>query len=91
MVNQIYPRLMIDGEQIEEHLGIKIGMEIPYDGDGFLKAVNEGQPLVTFQHRSNATAAIRKLATQLTDGEVEAVAVPAQGRSGRFKGLLGRS
>jgi pilus assembly protein CpaE len=91
VVNQVYPRQMIDGEQIEEHLGIKVGMEIPYDGENFLKAVNEGQPLVAFGHRSSATAALRKLATQLTNGEVEAVTLPAQGRTGRFKGLLSRS
>jgi pilus assembly protein CpaE len=89
VVNQIYPRPMIDGDQIEEHLGIKIGHEIPYDGEGFLKSVNEGQPLVTTAHRSAATVALRKLAALLTDTELEAEAAQPQ-RKGRFRGLLGR-
>jgi pilus assembly protein CpaE len=91
VVNQVHARQMISGDQIEEHLGIKIGLEVPYDGEGFLKAVNEGQPLVTMAHRSNATTALRRLATQLTNGQVEVVASPAQGKTSRFKGLLSRS
>jgi len=61
VVNHIYPKAMIGGEQIEEHLGIKVGVQIPYDGESFLKSVNEGQPLVTFAHRSAAGVALRKL------------------------------
>jgi len=92
VVNNIYPRAMINAEQIEEHLGIKIGLEIPYDGDNFVKAVNEGQPLMTIAHRSPAAAAIRKLAAELTTGsapEAERAAQPQQ-RKGLFRGLLGR-
>jgi pilus assembly protein CpaE len=89
VVNQIYPRPMIDGDQIEEHLGIKIAHEIPNDGEGFLKSVNEGQPLVTTAHRSAASVALRRLAAVLTNTEVEAVAAQPR-QKGRFRGLLGR-
>lgn len=92
VVNHIYPRAMISSEQIEEHLGIKIGLEIPYDGDNFVKAVNEGQPLMSIARRSPAAAAIRKLAAELTTGSVPEAAptVQPQQRKGLFKGLLGR-
>jgi pilus assembly protein CpaE len=91
IVNQIYPKAMIGGEQIEEHLGIKVGFDIPYDGESFVKAVNEGQPLVSMAHRSPAATAIRRLAGHLTDTSVEtAEAAPAPKRGGLFRGLLGR-
>jgi Flp pilus assembly CpaE family ATPase len=91
VVNHIYPKAMINSEQIEEHLGIKIGLEIPYDGDNFVKAVNEGQPLMTIAHRSPAAAAIRKLAAQMTTGSAfDANSAQPQQRKGLFRGLLGR-
>ena len=92
VVNHIYPKAMISSEQIEEHLGIKIGLEIPYDGDNFVKAVNEGQPLMTIARRSPAAAAIRRLAAEMATGgapETEQGAQPQQ-RKGLFRGLLGR-
>ena len=46
VLNDIYPHSTITAEQIEEHLGIRVTLTVPYDGDSFLRAVNEGQPLV---------------------------------------------
>lgn len=89
VVNHIYPKPMIGGEQIEEHLGIKVGLQIPYDGENFLKSVNEGQPLVNLAHRSAAATALRRLAAQLTNGVEEDETAQPLKRS-RFKGLLGR-
>jgi Flp pilus assembly CpaE family ATPase len=88
VVNMIYAKAMIGAEQIEEHLGIKVGGEIPYDGENFLRAINEGQPLVNIAHRSAASVAIRNLAGQLSNGGPEAeIAAP---KRGMFRGLLGR-
>jgi pilus assembly protein CpaE len=89
IVNQVYPRPMIGGEQIEEHLGIKVGHEVPYDGESFMRAINDGQPLVTVAHRSAAASSIRRLAAQLTDATLEAEAAPPQRRR-LFRGLLSR-
>jgi pilus assembly protein CpaE len=92
VVNNIYPKAMINAEQVEEHLGIKIGLEIPYDSDSFVKAVNEGQPLMTFARRSPAAASIRKLAAELTTGsapDAERAAKP-QPRKGLFRNFLAR-
>ena len=82
---------MISAEQIEEHIGIKVGLEIPYDGDGFYKSVNEGQPFVTTAPRAPAAVALRRLAAQLTDSpEPEPEPVAAAQKKGRLKGLLNR-
>jgi pilus assembly protein CpaE len=86
VVNDVYPKQMITGDQIEEHLGVKVGSEIPYDSENFVKAINEGQPLVKTARRSASAAALRKLAEQLTDGDVQIVYAQPQ-RRGRFKFL----
>ena len=88
VVNDIYAKQMITGEQIEEHLGVKVGSEIPYDGENFVKAINEGQPLVKTARRTASAASLRKLAEQLSDGAVEFADAQPQ-RRGRFK-FLGR-
>ena len=88
VVNQIYPKQMITGEQIEEHLGVKVGAEIAYDSENFLKAINEGQPLVKMARRTASAAALRKLAEQLTETAAEPTQAQPQ-RRGRFR-FLGR-
>jgi pilus assembly protein CpaE len=89
VVNEIYAHPMIGPSQIEEHLGIKVGIDVPYDGDNFIKAVNEGQPLILSAHRTPAAAAIRKLAGLLTDEPPEPEETPQRKRS-LLGGLLGR-
>lgn len=89
VVNEIYQHPMIGPSQIEEHLGIKVGIDIPYDGDNFVKAVNEGKPLVLSAHRTPAAAAIRKLAGLVTD-ETQEAPETVQRKRGLLGGLLGR-
>jgi len=89
VVNEIYQHPMIGPSQIEEHLGIKVGLDVPYDGDNFVKAVNEGQPLVLSAHRTPAAAAIRRLAGLVTDETQEPQETP-QRKRGLLGGLLGR-
>ena len=91
VVNQVHAKPMIGPTQIEEHLGIKVGVEIPYDGENFTKAANEGQPLVLTAHRTPAAVAIRKLAALLTDNVQEpSPETPQRKRGGLLGGLLGR-
>jgi len=89
VVNEIYQHPMIGPSQIEEHLGIKVGLDVPYDGDNFVKAVNEGQPLALSAHRTPAAAAIRRLAGLVTDETQEPQETP-QRKRGLLGGLLGR-
>lgn len=89
IVNDIYPKSSISADQIEEHLSIKVGLSVPYDSENFLRAVNEGQPIVTLSRRSAAAASLRKLAEMLADNDVDDGA-PRPQKKGRLGGLLGR-
>jgi pilus assembly protein CpaE len=91
VVNHIYPRATIGPEQIEEHLGLKIGMSIPYDGELFVKAVNEGQPVVASARRGPPALAIKGLADSLADGSAPPEIEAPQRRRRRLGGLLNRS
>jgi pilus assembly protein CpaE len=87
VLNQIYPKPTITAEQIEEHLGVRISLEVPHDGENFLRGVNEGQPLMSLARRSPAAAAIKRLAeltaqTRLDDDFIQ----PA--RRSRLRGFL---
>jgi pilus assembly protein CpaE len=89
-INEIYPKTPITGDQIEEHVGIKVGAEVPYDSENFLRAVNEGQPLVGLARRSAAATALRRLAELLAEtGAEKDEAKPAK-KGRRLGGLLGR-
>jgi pilus assembly protein CpaE len=90
VVNNIYAKPTIQAEQIEEHLGIRVSLEIPYDGENFLRAVNEGQPLMSLARRSPGAAAIRRLAELTAETRLDDEPMPAQ-RRGLFRGLLGRN
>ena len=89
VINHVYPKTTIDTEQIESHLAIKVGLEIPYDGDNFLKAANEGQPLMTIARRSAAGAAISRLAEMLS-GAAQGEVASRRERRGLLGGLIGR-
>ena len=89
IVNDIYPKSFISADQIEEHLTIKVGITVPYDSENFLRAVNEGQPIVSLARRSAAAGALRRLAEMLADTGAEDG--PKPHKRGRLGGLLGRS
>lgn len=91
VVNNIYAKPTIRPDQIEEHLGIKVSLEIPYDGENFLRAVNEGQPLLALARRSPAAAAIRRLAELTADTRLDDEEEGRTARRGLLRGLLGRS
>ncbi len=90
VVNDVYPKSSISADQIEEHLTIKVGMTIPYDSENFLRAINEGQPIVTLARRSAATAALKRLAEILSENDDDEVAA-APRKKGRLGGFLGRN
>jgi pilus assembly protein CpaE len=87
VLNQIYPKASIGAEQIEEHLGIRISLEVPYDGENFLRSVNEGQPLMSLARRSPAAAAIKRLAELTAETRLEDDLIPPA-RRGRLRGFL---
>jgi pilus assembly protein CpaE len=89
VLNQTYATPTITAEQIEEHLGIRISLQVPHDTDTFLRAVNEGHPLVSFARRSAPAAAIKRLAEITTETRLEDEPVMPSRRitGGRFRFL----
>ncbi len=91
VVNHVYPGATIGPEQIEEHLGLKVGLSIPHDSEAFVKAVNEGQPVVASARRSTPALAVKALADSLADGSAPQEVELPQRRRRLLGGLLNRS
>jgi pilus assembly protein CpaE len=88
VLNNTQQRQMVTAEQIRQHLEVEVSVEVPYDGDAFLGAANEGQPLVLSAPNSAPAKAIRQLAALLLGASAETS--PAAARRGRLGGLLKR-
>ncbi|TMC60142.1 MAG: hypothetical protein E6J17_10185 [Chloroflexi bacterium] len=74
---------------VESALGARVALELPYDPFLYLKAVNEGIPIVKGAPRSiPAERMVRLSATAFNENGQEALAVPARSRGLR---LLRRS
>lgn len=69
VLNQVYPKAMLTAEQIEENLVVKFALEIPYHQQLYVKAVNEGQPVVLANWRSAPSVQMRHLADMLMGDE----------------------
>jgi pilus assembly protein CpaE len=91
VVNRTFAAQQIDRRDIEQHLGVSVSLEIPFDGESCLRAVNEGQPVLTLNPRSPVSAAIENLATMLIGAATPATAdaEPVRRRS-RVGALLRR-
>jgi pilus assembly protein CpaE len=85
VLNNTFGREVLKLRDVENALGMKVALELPYDPFLYLKAVNEGVPVVVGAPRSAAAERLTKLSTTVfgADGLV----VPAAGeekRQGRF-------
>jgi len=89
VLNQIFAREILRPRDIEEALGTKIALTVPYDAFSFLKSVNEGVPVVIGAPRSAAAEQLSRLAARLTGVEVAGIA--AERRSRGLGALFGRS
>ncbi|MEW5991202.1 MAG: AAA family ATPase [Chloroflexota bacterium] len=88
VLNQIFAREILRSRDIEEALGTKIALTIPYDAFVFLKSVNEGVPVVVGAPRSSAAEQLNRLATRLSG--IEATDVAAERRPKGLGALFGR-
>lgn len=90
VLNNAFPREILRLRDVESALGTKVGAELPYDAFLYLKAVNEGVPVVRGAPRSPAAASLQKLAAMAfgEDG-TESPAAPER-KAGRLGGLLRR-
>jgi pilus assembly protein CpaE len=88
-LNHLFAREMLSMKQIEAAIGTKVEAEIPYDASLYLKAINEGIPIVRGAPTSAPAAALGKLAA--TAGGVDDGSASSQDdRRGRLRGLRRR-
>lgn len=88
VLNQIYSREILRLRDVEDALGTKIALTLPYDAFAFLRSVNEGVPVVISAPRSPAAVQLGNLVDQLAG-----LAGPepvAERRPKGFRSLLGR-
>ncbi len=85
VLNNLFAREILKVRDVETSLGTQISAELPYDPFIYLKAANEGVPVVVGAPKSVAAERFSKLATAAfgSDGIVVPEAVE-QKRSGRF-------
>jgi len=85
VLNNLFAREILKVRDVETSLGTQISAELPYDPFIYLKAANEGVPVVVGAPKSVAAERFAKLATAAfgSDGIVVPEAVE-QKRSGRF-------
>lgn len=69
VLNQVFAKPMLAADQIEENLGVKFALQIPYHDRFYGKAVNEGEPVVTAAPRSPQARELKRLAAKLIGEE----------------------
>jgi pilus assembly protein CpaE len=91
VLNNMFARDILKPRDIEAALGTKIELDLPYDAFLYLKAVNEGVPVILGAPRSAAAERLIKLSTTAfgTDGLV-VPPLASQKKPGRF-GLFRRA
>jgi pilus assembly protein CpaE len=85
VLNNMFARDILKLRDIEAALGTKIELDLPYDSFLYLKAVNEGVPVVLGAPRSPAAVGLVKLSGTAfgTDGVVIPIATPKK-KAGLF-------
>ena len=63
MLNNLFGREILKLRDVEQALGTKVEIELPYDPFLYLKAVNEGVPIVLGAPRSPAAERLVKLSS----------------------------
>ena len=89
VLNHLFAREMLSMKQIEAAIGTKVEAEIPYDATLYLKAINEGIPVMRSAPMSAPARALAKLAATATGGD-PASATNRDDRRGRLGGLRRR-
>jgi pilus assembly protein CpaE len=89
VLNEIFARELLRLSHIEEALGTRVALTIPYDAFAFLKSVNEGVPLVEGSPRSAAAEQFRRLGARLAG--LPTALVPSERKPKGLAGLFNRS
>lgn len=92
VINHLFAREMLKVSDVEHALGARVDLELPYEPMVYLKAVNEGVPVVRGAPHTGPAARLTQLAVLLA-GESAAAAAPAAPpkKTGRVGGFLRRT
>lgn len=91
VINHLFAREMLKVSDIENTLAARVDLELPYEPMVYLKAVNEGVPVVRGAPRSGPAERLTRLAGLLA-GEGAPHAAPAvDPKKGRLGGFLRRT
>jgi pilus assembly protein CpaE len=91
VLNNQFAREILRLRDVESALGAKVAIELPYDPFLYLKAVNEGIPIVAGAPRSIPAERFTKLTASIFGGEGGVLPpVEAPKKASRFGGLLRR-
>lgn len=94
VLNDMFAKEILKPRDVEGALGTRITAQLPYDPFLYLKAVNEGVPVISGAPRSAPAEAFTKLATEVFGGEkapsAEATPVHEERKGGLLSGLLRR-
>jgi pilus assembly protein CpaE len=88
VLNNAFARELLRRGDVEAALGAKISADLPYDPIAYLKAVNEGSPVILSAPRSVPAERLRALADVVLGKQ--AVEAPAEAPKKEKRGLFGR-
>jgi pilus assembly protein CpaE len=89
VLNNAFARELLRRSDVESALGASISADLPYDPISYLKAVNEGNPVVRGAPKSHAAAGLRELATVVLGPAPAPTSRPVDAPSRERKGLFG--
>ena len=91
VLNHVFSREMLKLQDIETSLAAKVSIEIPHEPVLYLKAVNEGIPVISGAPKSAPAERLRRLATLVAGTQPLPVArAPEAAKSRGLSGLLKR-
>jgi pilus assembly protein CpaE len=90
VLNHLFGRDMLSMKQIESAIAARVDAELPYDPALYLKAINEGIPVVRGAAASAPARALTRLALAAAGVEDGADAARDERRGGLFSGLRRR-
>jgi pilus assembly protein CpaE len=90
VLNNMFPKEPLKVSDVENALGMKVSMDLPYDALLYVKAVNEGVPVITGAPKSQAADRLSRLAGAALAGESTATQTVVEERRRGLGGLLRR-
>jgi pilus assembly protein CpaE len=91
ILNQPFAKELVKVGQVEGSLGVRVSVELPYDHFIYLKAVNEGVPVVQGGPRTIPAERLTMLAASLFGTAASATSTNHKESRGRLGGLLKRA